>query len=823
MNGIANLTTGGPDDHFLPRLLEEINNASEIELAVSFIKSSGLRLLFGALQDALETRGVALRVLTSDYLEVTDPQALRMLMLLQERGADIRIYEANQHSFHLKSYIFLESDQGQWIQGCAFVGSSNISQAALTNGLEWNYRVGFPDKGSNQATERFTEIRHKFTALFNAPKSLTLTYPWIERYEQRRNVVPLHIAPGSDEAELPPPIPQGVQTEALDALWQSREQGFRRGLVVMATGLGKTYLAAFDARQSNAKRMLFVAHREEILLQAEQTFLSIWPKARVGYYTGKSKDTDVDLLFASVQTLGKERHLERFPTNHFDYVVVDEFHHAAAATYRLLLNHVKPRFLLGLTATPERTDQSDILSLCDDNLVFTCNLFAGIEQQLLCPFTYHGIYDDQVNYQEIPWRNGKFDPQQLSNKLATLARARHAFKEWQSKGLTRTLAFCVSIAHAQFMATRFQGWGIAAEAVYAGSAIRRAEALTQLDSGALQVIFSVDLFNEGVDLPRIDTVMMLRPTESKVLFLQQLGRGLRRHAGKERLVVLDFIGNHKGFLNKPQALFNVGSNYRALAEFARKAERNDLSLPAGCFANYDLSIIEFLKQLDAKGIRQEYDALKDSLGRRPTLTELYRAGVNITQVRNQYGSWWEMLASVGDLEQPEQPCVDRHLDWLREVETTAMSKSFKMLLLEVLLEHNGFLVPLSLEAVSHYSLTLFQRRRSLTADLPQKVSDIDHLSEALWHQYWKGNPIDAWLGQNRKSETKKWFKHHEGHFQPLFDVSTAEIDTFTALVQELVDYRLVTYAERKGVDTAVAVSSAEAGTRTEVASLNRAL
>ncbi len=817
MNTIEHLTTGGPTDQFLPRLLEEINNASEIELAVSFIKSSGLRLLFSTLQDAVETRNVELRVLTSDYLNVTDPQALRILMLLQERGADIRIYECNNHSFHLKSYIFLESEQDQWVQGCAFVGSSNISNAALTDGLEWNYRIAFPDEGSNRATERFAEIRHKFTALFNDPRSLTLTYPWIERYEQRRKVIPLQIAPGSDDAELTPPTPQGVQIEALDALRQSREQGFRRGLVVMATGLGKTYLAAFDAQRTNAKRMLFVAHREEILLQAEKTFLSVWPKARVGYYTGKSKDTDVDLLFASIQTLGKEHHLDRFPANHFDYVVVDEFHHAAAATYRILINYFNPRFLLGLTATPERTDQSDILSLCDDNLVFTCNLFEGINQKLLCPFTYHGIYDEQVDYQEIPWRNGKFNPNQLSNKLATLARARHALKEWQRNGLKRTLAFCVSIAHAEFMAERFKSWGIAAEAVHAKSELRRAEALTQLDSGVIQVIFSVDLFNEGVDLPSIDTVMMLRPTESKVLFLQQLGRGLRRHEDKEQLVVLDFIGNHKGFLNKPQALFNVGSSYRALADFAHKVEHNDLSLPAGCFANYDLAIIEFLKQLDGVGIRQDYEALKDSLGRRPTLTELYRAGVSITLLRRQYGSWWDMVASFGDLEQTEQSCIDLHRDWLHEVETTAMNKSFKMVLLEVLLEHNGFLEPLSLKTISRYALNLFQRRRSFTADLHKDVSDIDQISEERWHQYWKGNPINAWLGGNQNNDSIKWFESREGHFLPVFEVSKSDVETFTSLVQELVDYRLATYAERTGIDTPVAVIPSNTETRTELA------
>ncbi len=803
-----NLTTGGADDPLLPRLLKEINRASEIELAVAFIKSSGLSLLFSALQDALENRDTELRVITSDYLDVTDPQALRMLMLLQERGADIRIYQCDSASFHLKSYIFLQIEGDQWVQGSAWVGSSNISRAALTDGLEWNYRVKFPQAGNSMAGQCFAEIRAKFTALFSDPRVRQLDYSWIEGYERRRTVVPMRVAPGSDDAELPPPQPQGVQSEALSALRDSRQQGFRRGLVVMATGLGKTYLAAFDAQQLNAKRVLFVAHREEILLQAEKTFLSIWPKARVGHYSGKHKDADVDLLFASIQTLGQEHHLDRFPANHFDYLVVDEFHHAAASSYRRLLQHFKPRFLLGLTATPERTDQSDILSFCDDNLVYTCNLFEGIDQQLLCPFSYYGIFDQQVDYREIPWRNGRFDPEQLSHKLATLARARHALTEWQDKGLQRTLAFCVSIAHAEFMATRFCGWGVKAVAVYAGSSLRRADALQQLNAGAISVIFSVDLFNEGVDLPSIDTVMMLRPTESKVLFLQQLGRGLRRHDGKERLVVLDFIGNHKGFLNKPQALFKVASNYRALAAFARQLEQDALSLPDGCFVNYDLAIIDFLKQLDGDGISQDYQALQTSLGRRPTLVELYRAGVAMTQLRRQYGCWWQMVAEFNELTPAEQACLARHQDWFSELETTAMTKSFKMVLIESLLEHDGFLQPPTVAALSGHALDVFQRRRPLVADIASSHRDIDQLSAKRWQQYWQGNPIKAWLGGNRGGDAKRWFELRDGRFSATFTVTEQEFDTFSAMVQELVDYRLAAYTDRAGLDTSATASTA---------------
>ena len=672
------LVTGGAD-HFLPHLSEAFTRATQADLAVAFIKTTGLRLLLPDLESMVDTGAQrCVRVLTSDYLDITDPEALRLLLLLQERGAEVRVYTTRDGSFHLKAYIFAKLDGKLLATGTAFIGSSNISRQALQDGLEWNYRVVYPgDSG-------FLEARQRFEELFRHPKTVALSDAWIEAYEQRRLPPSRSVAPGSHEQEAPPE-PTKIQHEALAALAASREDGYRRGLVVLATGLGKTWLAAFDAVRMGARRILFVAHREEILGQAAATFVRILPKKRVGYYTGRSRDADVDVLCASVQTLAKVEHLERFAPQHFDYVVIDEFHHAAAGTYRRLLTHFAPSFLLGLTATPDRTDQSDILSLCDDNFVYSCQLFAGIQAGLLAPFHYHGIQDESVDYREVPWRNGRFDPEQLSNKLATLARARHALREWRSKAQQRTLAFCVSTRHADYMAEHFARSGVAAAAVYAGSTLGRAQALEKLHAGALQVVFSVDLFNEGIDLPSIDTVMMLRPTESKILFLQQLGRGLRRSEGKQHLVVLDFIGNHHSFLQKPQALFGVGSTYQAIAAFARKAERHALNLPEGCYVNYDLAIIDFLKSLDSSGPQKDYEALRDVLGRRPTLSEFYRSGSSVQAMRQQTGHWFGLVQTMEDLTEPESAAAEQFQSLLREVEVTAMSKSFKMVLLEALL------------------------------------------------------------------------------------------------------------------------------------------
>jgi superfamily II DNA or RNA helicase/SAM-dependent methyltransferase/SOS-response transcriptional repressor LexA len=795
------LLTGEADNAFFPQLSTAIAHADEIDFAVAFVKATGLRLLLPELQTAINrsatpTRAAArLRVVTSDYLDVTDPEALRLLLLLQEQGAQIRVYETKERSFHMKAYLFAHFSEDSHLNGTAFIGSSNISRQALTDGLEWNYRVDFP--GDNG----FLEARTRFEALFSNTHTVPLTDPWIDRYEQRRVPPTRAIAPGSQEKD-PPPTPTPVQVRALAALAKTRDEGYVRGLVVLATGLGKTWLAAFDAQQSGAKRVLFVAHREEILHQAAATFLRIRPKARVGFYMGQERETQVDILCASVQTLGKASHLARFSSQHFDYIVIDEFHHAAAPIYRRLLNYFKPQFMLGLTATPDRTDQSDILSLCDDNLVFVCNLFSGITAGLLAPFHYFGIWDETVDYKAIPWRNGRFDPEQLSNKLATLARARHAFKLWREKGQQRTLAFCASTLHAEYMADQFQRSGVVSAAVYSGSAMSRGDALTRLADGRLQVIFSVDLFNEGVDLPAIDTVLMLRPTESKILFLQQLGRGLRKSDGKEKLVVLDFIGNHQSFLHKPQALAQVGPSYRQLAEFAKRVEAKQLPLPDGCFISYDLELIDFLKSLDSDGSAKEYEALKVALDRRPTLAEFYRAGASVTRVRQQYGSWFGFVQAMNDLTPAETEVVDAHREFLREVETTAMTKSFKMVLLEALQELGGWQSPPTLAALAERSWQVLQRRRVLLTDLPNDMLETADGASTAWQRYWRNNPVNAWTGKNTSSADFGFFKLDEALFKSTFLVAFPMLEAFESAVQELIDFRLAAYEVRQIADGA---------------------
>jgi superfamily II DNA or RNA helicase len=792
------LTVGGTDP-FLPNLLQAINYATSISIAAAFIRKTGLNLIFPALEDAL-LRGATVRILTGDYMGITEPVALRQLILMQSRGAEIKVFESKGYqSFHMKAYLFIEGSQQDALEGCAFIGSSNISKSALQGGLEWNVSVDLKTE-----PDKFNTIRLKYEELYVDPRCVPLNHDWIDKYEKRiPKASPLKLASNTGTETFEPlPEPNIIQQQALTALHQTRINGYQRGLVVMATGTGKTWLAAFDSKNVSAKKILFVAHREEILDQAEQTFVRIHPNTRIGRYSGKTKQQDVDLLFASIQTIGKQQHLAKFSPLHFDYIVVDEFHHAAAASYQKLIAYFTPKFMLGLTATPERTDQSDILSLCDDNLVFNFGLFDGIKSGVLCSFDYQGIADT-VDYNEISWRNGKFDPEQLENKLATVSRAKHNLVHWQKHKLTRTLAFCVSTKHADFMADYFNRQGINAVSVHSKSKMPRNVALNELRAGAIQVIFSVDLFNEGVDLPAIDTVMMLRPTDSKIIFLQQLGRGLRTSIAtqKERLVILDFIGNHISFFRKVDSLFAFGVTNGARRKFLTDARSGNLPLPKGCFVNFELAAIDILQQLISDNPDQQVDiyiGLKDSFGRRPTLSELYHAGGSVEKIRKEYGGWFEFVLSQKDLKAKEDDCLKQFGTFLRALETTHLTKSFKLILIEAFLELGGLNAPIELEALSMRSLSVLKRHRPLLRDLTSQFYDSiidDNVDLKKWTNYWRSNPVKAWIGEN-SINSQAYFRLDEKIFAINLDVPDKLRDILADIMQELVNYRFLQYENR---------------------------
>jgi hypothetical protein len=516
---------------------------------------------------------------------------------------------------------------------------------------------------------------------------------------------------------------------------------------------------------------------------------------------------DGDVVFASIQSLS--RHIDDLDPQAFDYVVVDEFHHADAPTYRRVLSHLRPRFLLGLTATPERSDRADLLALCADNLVFECDLIEGIKQGLLSPFSYRAIRD-VADYEEIPWRSGRFETEALSERLETQARVAQVLDEWHRLDSVprRALGFCCSISHADFMADAFRRSGIRAAAVHSGStSAPRSVALDQLDQGELEVIFTVDLFNEGVDVPALDTILMLRPTESPVVFLQQLGRGLRRHPGKDRLDVIDLVGNHRGFLLKARVLAELGGMRELTHRDALEVlGHGDVELPPGCSIVVETEVIDVLRSLlprisrGARRRQQLRDWAEAHEGRRPTALE-YSVLVDGAVPSGGKG-WFGALLDAGLLNADEEQVIASELGgFLLEIEKGHYTKSFKLVTLQALLNAHKLVGGMPLAELAAGSWWLIQRDRRLRNDIvdaARQFSNPRQPGEREWLMYWRRNPIAAWLGENLRTADVVWFALDDQWFVPTFDVPEHLADVFTALTAEIVEYRLHRYLATKG-------------------------
>ncbi|MFE7976731.1 DUF3427 domain-containing protein [Streptomyces shenzhenensis] len=581
------LLTNAPDDPSLGfELRTELATADRVDLLCAFVKWHGLRIIEQSLK-AAHARGVPIRVITTTYIGATERRALDRLV--EEFNAQVRVnYETRSTRLHAKAWLFRRNSG----YDTAYVGSSNLSKAALLDGLEWNVRL------SSVATP---DVLRKFEATFEAYWS----DPSFETYDPAadgpRLQEALAIAGGTSSvhaAERRITLsglevrPYSHQRDMLERLEVEREvHGRHRNLLVAATGTGKTVMAALDYKQLRKKHgrdlsLLFVAHRKEILQQSLRTYQDVLVDPNFGesFHSGEIPERWTH-VFASVQSLNA-RALDRLAPDHFDVIVIDEFHHGTSPTYRKILDHFDPLELLGLTATPERMDGKNVQDeFFDGRIAAEMRLWEALENDLLTPFHYFGI-SDNTDLSAVAWKRGAYDPCALSDRLSSDdRRARLVVKAVQEKisepDAMRALGFCVSVAHAHFMAESFRTAGISAIALSGETpAEQRKQALDDLSSGALQVIFSVDLFIEGLDIPDVDTLLLLRPTSSVTVFLQQLGRGLRRSEDKAVLTVLDFIGQHR-------KEFRFENQFRALTNLTRKRLLENIAhdfpqLPSGC-------------------------------------------------------------------------------------------------------------------------------------------------------------------------------------------------------------------------------------------------
>ena len=773
----------GPARPLLPALADLIDTGriEAADLVVAFVMVSGLRLLQPQL-DAVLDRGGRVRLLTTDYLGVTEKAALEILLArVREYGDrfEVRVHMAEGLSFHPKSYLLA----GTEAVGVGFVGSANASASGLRDGFEWTLETRDP--------AALLQMHEAFEQLWTSPQSQVLAQALIDAYEQAERT------PGADVVAVAPPVdvpaPTAVQAEALAALAESRAEGFAGGLVVMATGLGKTWLAAFDATRPQFRRVLFVAHREEILLQTREVFRQIRPDASVGLVMGEHNDTGADVVLATVQSLA--RRLDPIPADRFDYVVVDEFHHAAAPTYRRVVDHLQPAFLLGLTATPDRADKADLLSLCEDNLAFECGLAEGIDRRLLSPFCYYGV-PDPVDFTPLPWRNSRFDLEALETAVVTVERAQAALREWRRLAGSRTLAFCVSVRHADFMAQVFREAGVPAVAVHSGStSAPRYEALFDLARGAVSVVFSVDMFNEGVDVPEIDTVLLLRPTQSPIVFLQQIGRGLRLSEGKEYLQVIDFVGNHRSFLLVARVLAGLRDGALASDDSLRRVlDSGEFALPEGCSVDYDVEVRKnLLSMLPAasrgRSLAGFVEAWRAEHGYRPTAAQTFQAGYNPASAP---GRWFSFLWDRGYLEPDEAEVVIRHAELLAAVAATSMTKSYKMVALRAFAQPHALQEGMLVEELTVRSRRLVLRDPRLLADVRTKdLADPERASLDAWVRWWRKWPLEHLEGSG--------FRIVEGRFELRGPVRPDDSSVLSDLLNELIDWRLARYLQTKGL------------------------
>ncbi len=655
----ASFYTNQSEPNFLNRIISSLDRCVSFSWSVSFIKKAGLILLLPHIEKAL-SRGARGRILTSTYQNFTDIASLETFLELQRRyphfECRLEDHSFEDDGFHTKGYLFEYGDSSFE----SIVGSSNITRFALLKNKEWDIGVV-----SSKEYSFFREILEEFNFLWNKVEPLT-----------RENVKTYEIALSyaivswdmdySYDKETETLNPNFMQRQALKELQSTRNRNINKAMVIAATGSGKTYLAAFDARNFGARRLLFIVHKDTILTQALSTFSKVFGQSRTyGLYNGEYREMDKDFIFASNQMLS--RHLELFAPDEFDYIIMDEVHHAAASTYQKIIDYFKPSFLLGLTATPDRMDGEDIYQMFGNNVPFDLRLRDALENHLIVPFHYYGIKDDLISYASDGSAEGnRLLVQSLSSSLHC-SFISDEIKKHRPEGKLRCIGFCRNVEHAKHMAMQMMNLGYSTAYLTGSSSLgERIRIFQRLEeeNDPLELVFAVDILNEGIDVPSINMVLFLRPTESSTIFIQQLGRGLRKYENKEYLTVLDFIAN--SYLRSVQIALALGSLSKsgvsdklALSNMIRD-NFSSLAIPGLEIHFEEKAQEEILRSIEKTNfnsisfLKADYQNLKSCLKLGPNEYPKHdvfldqETGVDILHFTKKFPSYYDFLEKMGE-------------------------------------------------------------------------------------------------------------------------------------------------------------------------------
>jgi superfamily II DNA or RNA helicase/SOS-response transcriptional repressor LexA len=613
-----------PRKKVLTTILKELENCESFYISVAFVTTSGVATLINTFK-TLEEKGVKGKILVSQYLNFTQPEALKRLS--QFKNIELKII--TKENSHSKGYIFKYSEYYNLV-----IGSSNLTSSALSTNKEWNMKVS-----ARNSSSIVDKVINEFQDDFEIGEIVNKTY--IEKYEEIYNKQSLVYKKSKEELSIELNLeitPNSMQIEALENLKTLRKEN-NKALVISATGTGKTYLAAFDAKAFNPKKLLFVVHRRNIAEKAMKTFKTIFGKSKtMGLYAGQKRELDKDFVFSTVQTISKPNHLEQFDNRFFDYIIIDESHRSRANSYIRLIEYFNPSFLLGMTATPDRTDDKDIYSLFDHNIAYEIRLNKAMEENMLIPFHYYGVTDLSVN-DEILENKSDFRLLTADERVNKIISKIEFYGS--DNGITRGLIFCSKKNEAKELSEKFNQKGYKTLALTGDSSENeRTNAIELLESDDLAIkldyIFTVDIFNEGIDIPKINQVIMIRPTQSAIIFIQQLGRGLRKADNKYYLTIIDFIGNYKNNYLIPIALYGDTSFNKD--KIRKLISEGSSMIPGESTINFDeitkekiyASIDSATMQL-LSDLKIDYNNLKSRIGRIPMMMDFV-----INEARDPY-------------------------------------------------------------------------------------------------------------------------------------------------------------------------------------------